>query len=220
MKGIEEHPTPNIQRPTSNGRGGMLSISAAGFWAMVAESVARSLPAEVVEAKVDEAIRNRIAVLTLEQAQKHLDCANERMLLDFCRKHRIPVRRFSRKKKYLLLADIEAALGRAAVAVPAAERTRLTRVLAGNQEGEHRDMKTNTITLTLREILDLAIAANIVDNDHTVDDDPETEFTVIEREGGVEVLDDDKQSHRYAHGAFITEYPEEGTFPLGDPLTN
>ena len=76
------------------------------------------------------------------------------------------------------------------------------------------------ITLTVAEIIDLAICAGIgLATDVTYDSDElETEIVVMEcpKQG---VLDDDdgKPTH-YAHIAYFEEYLEEGSFPLGDEL--
>lgn len=78
-----------------------------------------------------------------------------------------------------------------------------------------------SITLTVREILDLARAAGLMVQDPVSpidDDDMETEYTIFERDGRVQVNDDDGTPRFYAHGAFLSEYPEEGTFPLGKEL--
>lgn len=85
-------------------------------------------------------------------------------------------------------------------------------------------MKTEDkrITLTTAEILDLSKAANLIPHKAKLsdfEDDGETEFTIIEQEGGMEIGDEDgKNPKKYAHGAFLTEYPEEGTYPLGPEL--
>jgi hypothetical protein len=83
-------------------------------------------------------------------------------------------------------------------------------------------MKETSITLTPREIMSLAKAAGFIvqDINQALDEDSmDCEYTILEREGGVEILDDDHTPRRYAHGAWITEYPEEGTFPLGPEIT-
>jgi hypothetical protein len=81
-------------------------------------------------------------------------------------------------------------------------------------------MKTRSVTLTVREITDLAKAIGLIIPDaHEIDaGDDEIEYTIIEKEGGVVVEDDDGTKRAYAHGAYLTEYPEEGTYPLGDEL--
>lgn len=50
------------------------------------------------------------------------------------------------------------------------------------------------------------------------DEDAETEYTVFERAEGVVVKDDDGTPRIYRHGAYLDEYPEEGTYPLGDEM--
>lgn len=91
---------------------------------------------------------------------------------------------------------------------------------AGGATAEQRYRPTGSkITLTVREILDLSKAANLVPNVWKItEDEAETEYTIFEREGGVQVNDDDGTPRFYAHGAFLSEYPEEGTFPLGHEL--
>lgn len=80
------------------------------------------------------------------------------------------------------------------------------------------------ITLTTREIFDLAKAANLIPHKAKLadsqmsDEDEETEYTVFGGDEGVMVKDDDNTPHTYPHGAFLTEYPDEGTFPLGAAL--
>lgn len=80
-------------------------------------------------------------------------------------------------------------------------------------------MENKSITLTTLEILHLAKAANLIPHACMIDEgDEEIEYTIFEREAGVIVADDDKTERTYTHAAFITEYPEEGTFPLGKEL--
>ena len=75
------------------------------------------------------------------------------------------------------------------------------------------------ITLTVAEIIDLAICAGIGLNSNVAydDDELETEIVVMEcpKQG---VLDDDGKPTHYAHIAYFEEYPEEGSFPLGAEL--
>lgn len=75
------------------------------------------------------------------------------------------------------------------------------------------------ITLTVAEIKDLAECAGIaLAKDVAYDaDELATEIVVMEcpKQG---VLDDDGKNTHYAHIAFFDEYPEEGTYPLGDGL--
>lgn len=84
-------------------------------------------------------------------------------------------------------------------------------------------MKNITITLTCLEIRDLAQAAGFIIKEPSPicdKDDEETEYTITEKVRGVVVGDEDgKNPQRYLHGAHITEYPEEGTYPLGNPIT-
>lgn len=78
------------------------------------------------------------------------------------------------------------------------------------------------ITLTVREIYDLARAAGFkIEKPAPIDeDDMESEYTIFEKENGVQVNDDDGTPRFYRHGAYLEEYPEEGTFPLGTEITN
>lgn len=75
------------------------------------------------------------------------------------------------------------------------------------------------ITLTVAEIKDLAECAGIaLANDVTYDaDELETEIVVMEcpKQG---VRDDDGKPTHYAHIAYFEEYPEEGSFPLGNEI--
>lgn len=86
-------------------------------------------------------------------------------------------------------------------------------------------MKIIELTLTIAEILDLAKAANLIPHATTLadallsDEDGETEYTIQEQEGGVVIHDDDNTPRKYAHGAYLTEYWEEGIYPLGPELT-
>lgn len=83
-------------------------------------------------------------------------------------------------------------------------------------------MTDKSITLTIREIFDLARAAQLIPHKATLaesqlsDEEPDTEYTIFEREGGVIVKDDDGTPRTYLHGAYLDEYPDEGTFPLGE----
>jgi hypothetical protein len=78
------------------------------------------------------------------------------------------------------------------------------------------------LTLTVAEIYDLACAAGFVINHGERflpdADEMETELTIIDcPNGGVE--DDDGKHKHYAHIAYFTEYPEEGSYSLGAELT-
>lgn len=86
-------------------------------------------------------------------------------------------------------------------------------------------MTTKYITLTTREIFDLAKAAQLIPHKATLsesqlsDATADTEYTLFERENGVEVGDENGDNlKRYAHAACLTEYPEEGMWPIGDAL--
>lgn len=83
-------------------------------------------------------------------------------------------------------------------------------------------MNNIEITLTVREIEDLAKAAGIP-VEKRIDsylDDMEIEFTIVEKEGGVEIRDNETSPEikRHAHAVFCTEYPEEGICPLGPEI--
>lgn len=75
------------------------------------------------------------------------------------------------------------------------------------------------LTLTVAEIKDLAECAGFtLDPSRMPDaDEMEAEITIIDcpKDG---VLDDDNKPTHYAHIAYITEYPDEGSYPLGDQV--
>lgn len=75
------------------------------------------------------------------------------------------------------------------------------------------------ITLTVAEIKDLAECAGFtLDPERMPDaDEMETEIIVMEcpKQG---VRDDDGKPTHYAHIAYFEEYPEEGTYPLGEEI--
>lgn len=79
------------------------------------------------------------------------------------------------------------------------------------------------LTLTVAEIYDLACAAGFTINHGKMfmpdADEMETEITIIDCPAGG-VLDDDGKATHYEHVAYLTEYPEEGTFPLGAELAH
>lgn len=79
------------------------------------------------------------------------------------------------------------------------------------------------LTLTVAEIYDLACAAGFTINHSAMfmpdADEMETEITIIDCPAGG-VLDDDGKATHYEHVAYLTEYPEEGTFPLGAELAH
>lgn len=75
------------------------------------------------------------------------------------------------------------------------------------------------VTLTILQIKELAQFAGLqIVEDQSPLDDMEFEVTVSAGDGGG-VIDDDGKTKRYSHIAFLTEYPEEGVFPLGAELT-
>lgn len=86
----------------------------------------------------------------------------------------------------------------------------------------YRQRAIKSITLTVLEILDLAKATGIKTegSEYEIDkDEQESEYTITEAKGGSEVGDEDgKNPKRYKHTTYITEYPEEGTYPLGKPI--
>lgn len=73
------------------------------------------------------------------------------------------------------------------------------------------------LTLTVKEIADLAEAAGL-DVGPVPTDEAFTEYTITDcpKEG----LDEDGIRTQYRKIAFITEYPEEGSFGLGYPITS
>ena len=73
------------------------------------------------------------------------------------------------------------------------------------------------LTLTGKEIKDLAEAVGLVIQPLNYGDELETEMTIIKCPA-TGVLDDDGKATHYEHVAYLSEYPEEGTFPLGDEL--
>lgn len=73
------------------------------------------------------------------------------------------------------------------------------------------------LTLTGKEIKDLAEAVGLVIADHDYTDEFETEMTIIDcPEQGVS--DDDEKPTHYKHVAYLTDYPDEGVFALGDEI--
>lgn len=94
-----------------------LTLTQDGLAALVAQHVAAVLTSERVEALAERAIAGRIGQLTLEQAARHLQCKNVRQCVDFCREHRIAILHFGRKKRFVLIADIEAAQQRACLSL-------------------------------------------------------------------------------------------------------
>lgn len=75
----------------------------------------------------------------------------------------------------------------------------------GNGEGS----AVNRVTLTAAEIRELAEIAS-----HGEEDE---EYT-IEACGADGVVDDDGSTKFFRYVAYLTEYPEEGVFPLGEQI--
>ena len=75
-----------------------------------------------------------------------------------------------------------------------------------------------TMVLTRKEIVDLATAAGVISSPPEQSSDDGNEEWVIAPcpEQGVPTDDGDFEKSRYV--AYMAEYPEEGCFPLGDPL--
>ncbi len=75
-----------------------------------------------------------------------------------------------------------------------------------------------SITLTGKEIRDLAEFAgfSIVENDYT--DENETEM-VIQNCPDKGILNDDNEPEHYRLIAYLAEYPEEGCMPLGEKIS-
>lgn len=73
------------------------------------------------------------------------------------------------------------------------------------------------LTLTGKEIKDLAEAVGLVIAYHDYTDEFETEMTIIDcpAEG---VKDDGSEPEHYRHVAYLTDYPGEGVFTLGDEI--
>ncbi len=75
------------------------------------------------------------------------------------------------------------------------------------------------LTLTVAEIKDLAECAGLVLKEDCLPDadELETEITIIPcPESGV--LDDDGRPTHFAHVAYFAEYPDEGSYPLGNEI--
>jgi len=81
----------------------------------------------------------------------------------------------------------------------------------------------NRITLTVDQIIDLAKCVGILPDqwNPAMEIDLESldcEYTIEYYRDGIELIEDDVSSCRYQARAFITEYPEEGSFPLGKKI--
>lgn len=85
-------------------------------------------------------------------------------------------------------------------------------------------MNMLTTTLTIREIFDLAKAAQLIPHDAKLadcqpsDEDADTAYCIVGEPAGITIKDDDGTPRKYRHGAYLEEYPDEGTYPLGDEI--
>lgn len=86
-----------------------LHITSESMRAIIATAVEQRVEEILTPERLFELAEDRIARLTLEEARVHLRCKNETQLLAFCREHKIPIRHYTQKKKYILLADIQKA---------------------------------------------------------------------------------------------------------------
>lgn len=84
---------------------------------MVESYIATKLPQEKVDEITERVISKKVGMLTMKQAAEHLQCKNERTLTDFCRENRIPIEHFGAKKRFIRIADIEAAQARVRLTV-------------------------------------------------------------------------------------------------------
>jgi hypothetical protein len=74
-----------------------------------------------------------------------------------------------------------------------------------------------SINLTVKQIMDLANYAGLSCSDGGMDDgDLEYELTIVE--SGLVAEDDDKKSAYYGAYAYMSEYPEEGCYPLNENI--
>jgi len=74
-----------------------------------------------------------------------------------------------------------------------------------------------TLTLTGKEIKDLAESVGLVIQPLDYGYELETEMTIIKCPATGVIGDDGKAAH-FEHVAYLSEYPDEGTYPLGDEL--
>lgn len=75
--------------------------------------------------------------------------------------------------------------------------------------------KFEGVTLTIKQIMDLADFAGLSVTDEGCGIDLDTEFTISE---GKVAADDDKTKYYDGVYVYCTEYPEEGCLPLNDNL--
>ncbi len=96
----------------------MLECVIAAAAEKLAERAEARLTPERIAALEARAIERRIGRLTLAEAMPRLGCAKRATLLAVCRARRIPILTESRKRRFILIADIEAADARDKGAVP------------------------------------------------------------------------------------------------------
>lgn len=78
----------------------------------------------------------------------------------------------------------------------------------------------NKLTLTVQEILDLAISVGIaVDTESLPDEDEmQTEYTIAESTSTPIYSEDTDRPSFYKHISYHTESPEWGCYPLGEEV--
>jgi len=96
----------------------IFTVSDEQLLAAMAERALAQIPAEQLQGLIAKALEMRIGRLNFEEARAYLKCKNDEQLYRFCREHQIPIRHFGPKKRFILLADIQAADERARQAVP------------------------------------------------------------------------------------------------------
>lgn len=74
-----------------------------------------------------------------------------------------------------------------------------------------------SITLTIKDIMDLASYAGLNVTDEACDLDLETEFTIT---SGLVAVDDCRTQAYSGLYVFCTEYPEEGCLPLNENIVD
>lgn len=72
------------------------------------DAILREEIAKAVEARIDQ----RIGLLSLEEVMPRLRCKTVRMVFDCCGRWGIPIIKLGAKKKFVRIADVEAALKR------------------------------------------------------------------------------------------------------------
>jgi hypothetical protein len=95
---------------------------------IVAAHIAATLTPERVARIARAEVRERVGTLTLAEAAPYLQCKNVRQLRDACRAYGIPVVKLGVKKEFVRIADIEGALRRYALTLPAADASNGTRI--------------------------------------------------------------------------------------------